>query len=219
MNSKKLISKEIHPISLESTGTDALSIMHEFHISHVAIVEKGKLLGVISEEDIWNMYDETNKIRTISDKIEPFFMSIGKDVFEIIKYMDEKNLTLLPILVENKFKGTITHKSVIEALATIEAIQESGGVIILEMNKKDYMMSEISQIIESNNAKILSSYVTDVDEKNIMKLTIKLNVLEIAPIIQTFERYKYTIAASFNHSENNDDLSDRFDLFMRYLNP
>lgn len=219
MNTKKLISKEIQTLSLESSGSDALSIMHEFHLSHVAIVEKGTLLGVLSEEDIWNMSDENNKINTISEKIEPLYMPVGKDVFEIIKYMDEKKLTLLPILMDNKYKGAITHQSVIEALATIEAIQESGGVIILEMNKKDYSMSEISQIVEGNNAKILSSYVTDVDDKNIMKLTIKLNVLDIAPIIQTFERYQYTIAASFNHSENNDDLTNRYDILMRYLNP
>ncbi|MEE3036922.1 MAG: CBS domain-containing protein [Bacteroidota bacterium] len=219
MNTKKLISQEIQPLTLESTGSQALSMMIEFHLSHMVVVEKGRLLGVIAEEDIWNMYDENNKIKTISDKIAPLHMPIGKDVFEIIKYMNEKNLSLLPILVDNKYKGVITHKSVIEALASIEAIKESGGVIILEMNKKDYSMSEISQIVESNNAKILSSYVIDVDEKNIMKLTIKLNVMDIAPIIQTFERYKYTISASFNHSENSDDLSDRFDMFMRYLNP
>ncbi len=219
MNTKKLISKEIQTLSLESSGSDALSIMHEFHLSHVAIVEKGTLLGVLSEEDIWNMTDENNKINTISEKIEPLYMPVGKDVFEIIKYMDEKKLTLLPILMDNKYKGAITHQSVIEALATIEAIQESGGVIILEMNKKDYSMSEISQIVEGNNAKILSSYVTDVDDKNIMKLTIKLNVLDIAPVIQTFERYQYTIVASFNHSENNDDLTNRYDILMRYLNP
>ena len=219
MNTKKLISQEIQPLSLESTGSEALSTMVEFHISHLAVVEKGTVLGVISEEDIWNMYDENNKIKTIADKIRPLFMPIGKDVFEIIKYMNEKNLTLLPILVDTKFKGVITHKSVIEALASIEAIRESGGVIVLEMNKKDYSMSEISQIIEGNNAKILSSYVIDVDEKSIMKLTIKLNVLDIAPIIQTLERYKYTITASFNYSENNDNLSDRYDMLMRYLNP
>lgn len=219
MNTKKLISKEIQTLSLESSGSDALSIMHEFHLSHVAIVEKGTLLGVLSEEDIWNMSDENNKISTISEKIVPLYMPVGKDVFEIIKYMDEKKLTLLPILMDNKYKGAITHQSVIEALATIEAIQESGGVIILEMNKKDYSMSEISQIVEGNNAKILSSYVTDVDDKNIMKLTIKLNVLDIAPVIQTFERYQYTIVASFNYSENNDDLTNRYDMLMRYLNP
>ena len=133
--------------------------------------------------------------------------------------MDQHKLTLLPIMGDGKYFGAITQQSVIEALASIVAIQESGGVIILEMNKKDYSMSEISQIVESNNLKILSAYVTDVDEKNNIKLTLKLNKIDIAAVIQTFERYKYNVAASYNYSENTDNLSDRFDSLMRYLNP
>ena len=105
------------------------------------------------------------------------------------------------------------------SLASIVAIQESGGVIILEMMKKEYSMSEIAQIVESNGARILSAYITDVDDRDIIKLTLKLNIIDIAPIIQTFERYKYTVAASYNQSENKDNLTDRYELLMRYLNP
>lgn len=219
MIAKKLISKEIQTLTLETTGGEALSIMQEFHLSHLAVVEDNKLLGIISEEDIWNMNDEGNKIKSICDKIEMFYMPLGRDVFEIVKYMDEHKLTLLPIMGDGKYFGAITQQSVIEALASIVAIQESGGVIILEMNKKDYSMSEISQIVESNNLKILSAYVTDVDEKNNIKLTLKLNKIDIAAVIQTFERYKYNVAASYNYSENTDNVSDRFDSLMRYLNP
>ncbi len=219
MIAKKLISKEIQTVTLEMTGEQALSVMQEFRLSHLAVVEDNKLIGVISEEDIWNMYDEGNKINSISDKIELLCMPLGRDVFEIIKYMDEHKLSLLPIIGDGKYFGAITQQSVIEALASIVAIQESGGVIILEMNKKDYSMSEIAQIVESNNLKILSAYVTDVDEKNNIKLTLKLNKIDIAAVIQTFERYKYNVAASYNYSENTDNLSDRFDSLMRYLNP
>ncbi|MBL6657410.1 MAG: CBS domain-containing protein [Flavobacteriales bacterium] len=219
MISKKLISKEIQTVTLEMTGEQALSVMQEFRLSHLAVVEDNKLIGVISEGDIWNMYDEGNKINSISDKIELLCMPLGRDVFEIIKYMDEHKLSLLPIIGDGKYFGAITQQSVIEALASIVAIQESGGVIILEMNKKDYSMSEIAQIVESNNLKILSAYVTDVDEKNNIKLTLKLNKIDIAAVIQTFERYNYNVAASYNYSENTDNLSDRFDSLMRYLNP
>ena len=133
--------------------------------------------------------------------------------------MDEHKLSLLPMLANGKYIGSITYESIISSLASIVAIQESGGVIILEMMKKEYSMSEIAQIVESNGARILSAYITDVDDRDIIKLTLKLNIIDIAPIIQTFERYKYTVAASYNQSENKDNLIDRYDLLMRYLNP
>ena len=219
MIARKLISKEIPTITLDYLGVQALSIMQEFHLSHLAIVNNEKLLGLISEEDIWGMYDENNKIESIQDKVQLYFMPLGKDVFEVINYMDEHKLSLLPMLAEGKYIGAITHQSLISALASIVAIQESGGVIILEMTKKEYSMTEISQIVESNSGRILSAYITDVDDRDIIKLTLKFNVVDIAPIIQTFERYKYNIVASYNQSEKKDNLDDRYNSLMRYLNP
>ncbi len=219
MITKKLISKEIQTITLEYSGAEVLAIMQENHISHVAILSNNELLGIISEEDIWSMHDENNKVESIKEKIKHFFMPLGKDVFEIINYMDKHKLSLLPMLTHGKYIGSITYESIISSLASIVAIQESGGVIILEMMKKEYSMSEIAQIVESNGARILSAYITDVDDRDVIKLTLKLNIIDIAPVIQTFERYKYTVAASYNQSENKDNLGDRYDLLMRYLNP
>ena len=219
MITKKLISKEIQTITLEYSGAEVLAIMQENHISHIAILSNNELLGIISEEDIWSMHDENNKVESIKEKIKHFFMPLGKDVFEIINYMDKHKLSLLPMLTHGKYIGSITYESIISSLASIVAIQESGGVIILEMMKKEYSMSEIAQIVESNGARILSAYITDVDDRDVIKLTLKLNIIDIAPVIQTFERYKYTVAAGYNQSENKDNLGDRYDLLMRYLNP
>jgi predicted transcriptional regulator len=219
MITRKLISKEIKTINLDYSGAEALAIMQEFHLSHLVVLSNNSLVGVISEEDIWGMHDDNNKLGSIKDKLQMYFMPLGKDVFEVINYMDENKLSLLPMIADGKYIGSITHQSIISSLASIVAIQESGGVIILEMNKKEYAMSEISQIVESNSARILSAYITDVDDRNIIKITLKLNVVDIAPIIKTFERYKYNVAASYNQSENRDNLDDRYNLLMRYLNP
>jgi len=216
---RKLISSEIPTLTLKNSVHEALSIMQEFHLYHLAVVKNNKLIGVVSEDNLLSLNDEQIEIESLKNKIQMLFMPLGKDVFEIIKYMDQHALSLLPIISEEKYIGVITHQSVISSLASIVAIQESGGVIILEMNKKDYSMSEIAQIVESNGARILNSFITEVNENEVIKLTLKLNVLNIAPIIQTFERYEYTVAMIYNYSENNDDLSDRYDSLMRYLNP
>jgi hypothetical protein len=90
--------------------------------------------------------------------------------------------------------------------------------LVLELNIHDYSLSEIARIVESNDAKILSLYISSHIDSNKLELTVKINRTDLSPIIQTFNRYNYTIKASFHQSEYVDDLKDRFDSFMSFLN-
>ena len=85
MNSQKLIANEISPVSTEDRGTTVLSLMSEFRVSHLPVVDKNTLLGLVSEDDIYNMNDETNKIETILNKLTSYSMTTENDVFEIIQ--------------------------------------------------------------------------------------------------------------------------------------
>jgi hypothetical protein len=86
------------------------------------------------------------------------------------------------------------------------------------LNQNDYALSEIAQIVETNDAKILSLYITSIPDSTMIELTLKINRMDIQPILQTFTRYEYTIKASFAEAEYYDDLLDRYNSLMNYLN-
>ena len=219
MISQKLIVNEITPVILSDTGEKVLSLMNDFKVLHLPVVDNNKYLGIVSEDLILEMLDENSTIKTIINKLNPTFVSMEKDVFEVISEINEKKLTLIPMLKDGKYYGSITNNSILTALASIIAVKEGGGVIILALNKKDYHMSEIAQIIESNNARILSSYITQHHNSNMITVTLKLNIKNLNAIIQTFERYKYTVTANYQPSNyNSDGLNDRYNSLMRYLN-
>jgi hypothetical protein len=101
----------------------------------------------------------------------------------------------------------------------LSAIEKPGGIIVLEIAQSDYLMTEISQIIESNDAKILSMYVNTMEDSTKLEVTLKLNITDLTSIIQTFNRYEYSIKASFMEFDEQEDLyNERYDLFMRFLN-
>jgi acetoin utilization protein AcuB len=89
----------------------------------------------------------------------------------------------------------------------------------LQMKENDYSMSEIARIIESNNTKILSSYITSIPNAQMMELTIKLNKVDITAIVKDFERFDYTITASYNKESQEDNFLERYESLMRFLNP
>ncbi len=86
------------------------------------------------------------------------------------------------------------------------------------MSQNDYSLSEIAQIIESNDARVLSMYITSRIDSTTMEVILKVNKQDISGIMNTFNRYNYTIKASYGEEEDPGDLKDRYDSLMNYLN-
>ena len=128
-------------------------------------------------------------------------------------------MSLIPILDDDEnYLGCTTVHHLMTLIANTGSIKENGGILVLEMARSDYSMSEIAQIVESNDARILSSYIMSSPDSTNIELTLKLNKIELDRIIRTFERYDYIIKASFQKSNENDDMQFRYDSLMNYLN-
>jgi len=137
----------------------------------------------------------------------------------VIRLFSEQKLTLLPVLnAKNQYAGVITLADLVYHLATITSVDNPGGIIVIEVNEKDYLLTEIAGIVESNDAKILSLYVTSHPESTRLEITLKVNRIDIGAILQTLYRYNYTVKASWSNSDSfTDGLQDRFDSLMNYL--
>ena len=147
-------------------------------------------------------------------------MVYNQHLFDIIEVLEKNNLSVVPVLDENKqYRGVITNRKLLYTIAKSAAIQSVGGVIVLQMNNNDYSLTEIANIIENNDAKILSTYVTSDSESTKMEVTIKINKTEITPIIKDFERYEYSVIASYKEDDEEIDFMNRYDQLMRFLNP
>lgn len=103
-------------------------------------------------------------------------------------------------------------------MSQLGAVKETGGILMLEMNSNDYSLAQIAQIVESNGAKILSAYLYDHQDSTKIDVTIKINRTDLDGIIQTFERYDYVISGSYHNSKGDEDLLNRYNSFLNYLN-
>jgi CBS domain-containing protein len=136
-----------------------------------------------------------------------------------MKMMTEMKLSLLPVVDnKNSYLGIITLSGLLAGITRDSSLSNPGGIIILEMSDNNYSMSEISQIIESNDARILSAFVTSRPDSTLIDVTIKINKVDIIPVLQTFNRYNYTVKATFAEKDDLDDLKERYDALMNYLN-
>lgn len=220
MLAKDLISDVVPSLRTSDSGQKALYWMDIFRISHLPIVNNEDFLGLISDKDIYdyNMAEEPIGNHNLS-LFSPFVDS-EQHIYEVIELASELQLSVVPVLdKENRFLGVITLQDLLHFFADVSALKQPGGIIVLELNTNDYTMSEIAQIVEGNDAKILSSYITSSTTSTKLEVTLKINRKDLTSIIQTFIRYNYVIKASFtDESDLNSLYENRYDSFMKYLN-
>ena len=140
-------------------------------------------------------------------------------IYEVLFRISEHKITVIPVLDQDEsYLGCTSIYKLMQMISNTGSIKESGGIIVLEVNRIDYSLAQIAQIVESNNAKILSSYITSSPDSTKLDVTLKINDLELDRIIRTFERYDYVIHASYQKSNFDDDLQTRYDSLLNYLN-
>jgi acetoin utilization protein AcuB len=219
MLAKDLITHDIPPLKTSDTGLKALTWMEEFKVSHLPIVNNLDYLGMISDADVLDMNTPDEAIGSHQLSLLRPYVIESEHIYEVIKLVHKLNLSVVPVLgKEGVFVGTISLQALVKAFAEMTAVTDPGGVIILEMNYNDYSLSEIAQIVEGNDAKILSCSVTSSKDSTKMELTLKINKTDLSAVLQTFYRYNYDVKASFHQSEFTDEMQDRYDSFMNFLN-
>lgn len=220
MIASELISYDIPPLKLSDTGAKALDWMEEFKTSELPVVSDNKYIGLISESEV---LDRNN----VDDTIENYNLTFktpcaheNQHLFEVISLIVQNDINLIPVVdSKEQYLGLITTKKIIQHFAQMVSVANAGSILTLEVNLNDYSLSEISKMVESDDAKILASYITSHRDSNKLEVTLKINKTEISRILHTFERFNYTVLASYNESEYKKDLQERYDEFMRFLNP
>lgn len=215
----EIIDTFIEPLKPSDTVAVALSIMEEHKVEHLPLVSKKNYLGIISEEELLCVEDVQTPISQFQkDLIRPA-IRMDQHIFVAFDLFDKFQLTLLPVLDENeRYAGYLSMMDMIEASANLGAVREQGSILVLEMGIHDYSLAELARLVESNDAKVLSAYITSPLDSTKLEVTLKINRQDLSPIIQTLERYEYIVKASFHHSNSENDLRRKFDSFMHYLN-
>ena len=218
MLAKDLIENAVIPLKTSDTGARVLQWMDEYKVSHLPIVNNEEFLGLIAESDISACSNLEEPIGNCSLSLSNAYVNQKQHIYDVVKLISMMSLSLLPVVDDDKrYLGVVTLSKLIHKFSAISAINNPGGIIILDLNVNDYTMTEIAHIVESNNAKILSSYVTSHPDSTKLDVTMKINKMDISGILQTFSRYNYNVKASFYEADMLDDLYERYESLMKYL--
>jgi acetoin utilization protein AcuB len=219
MIAKDIVTQERTPLTLSTTGTEALLSMADLKVSGLPIVDGEEYIGIISDAEIEELKIGKKKLTNYTENLIRPFVLETEHLYEVIKMLANFRLRTLPVLNEkHKYIGSITLMNVVEKLSWLSAAREPGGIILLEIDRNDYSLAKIAQIIEGNDGKVLSCHLSSSKKENKIDVTLKVNKDDLSGILQTFERYNYTVLASFNRTDHKNDIMSKYDELMNYLN-
>lgn len=205
--------------STDSVG-QALDWMQEHHVGQLVLTDQADYRGVISEELLMDVSDDERPLSDVMRLFEETYVFENQHLFEILGLVLQNRMDVVAVLNENReFSGTISANELMKQFSHELGVQEAGAILILNLNERDYSMTEISRLIESNNVKIISSYFSSAayGMPDRSRLTLKLNRREITPIISTLERFGYQIEAAFANAPVESIDQERLDSLLRYL--
>ncbi len=219
MRASELKLDDLPFLTPKDSVEDAISMMDECKVDHMAVVDKRNLLGIAHENFLMDNIDRP-QIDEMFDPKSDQFVYDSTHLFEVVQKMNEHKLSIIPVLSEkdNWFLGSVSLQQLMEVISEMPVVKSPGGIVILEMQLRDYSLSQIAQIVENNGAILLGAFVTRSPETSVIELTLKINKPNIQPIVQSLERFNYKIVGTFDQGDYTEYLRDRYDSLMNYLN-
>ncbi|MGB0165859.1 MAG: CBS domain-containing protein [Luteibaculum sp.] len=217
-----LVSVLVNPNILElypsDTVQEAMKAMDRYGVSHLPVVEKGNLLGLVAKE-LLEKEAANKKLEKLSSNYFEVRLLAQMHYFECFKIFTQTEFSVVPIVdPDGIFIGVVSYKDLVKFVADNTGISGQGAIIVLTMPPKDYSLLHLAQLVEGNDAHIIHSHCRPREGKNEVEVTLKLNTTRIGGVLQTLHRFGYSVVATFDKSNDTDYLNDRYEALLKYLN-
>ena len=211
------IINDIKPLNVNDNIKDVQQLFSQLTYSHVPIKKEDIYFGCISETDV-HCFESNKPLSEYLLAIEGFYVRANSPWLDVLEAFAQNDCNIMPVLSEkNMYLGYYELNDIISLFNETPFFAEPGGILIVEKGLNDYSFSEISQIVESNNAKLLGAFISKM-ENDVVQITIKIGSSGLNDIIQTFRRYSYNIISGHEEDIFIQNLKDRSDYLNKYLN-
>ncbi|MDZ7758169.1 CBS domain-containing protein [Rhodohalobacter sp.] len=220
MLARELLNTEFTPLAPQDRISAALAKMDAWQTTRIPVreVTTGKLVGMISFEDIADIPDDSQEVNTVELNSSIYVYS-GQHLFEVARKMLEFEVRLLPVVdMDGIYLGIVEKKDVLEAFSKMLNITTTGSVITVEVTKEDFTISELVHLIETEGAKILGLTVDQpLDDTLRLRISIKISHIDTSAVVSSLQRHGYHTTTENRNDLFQTDISSRADELLRYL--
>jgi acetoin utilization protein AcuB len=219
MQISQLISQEVPVLLPSDTGSRALVLMEETHLTQLPVVRDNEYLGLIQEQDLldWDTAEPGLDAESFQ-RYKPAVLGSGHP-FDAMRLASEQNLNIVPVIDgAQKYLGSITRDDLLKYITENSGLDNPGGIIVLQLEPRQYSLSEIARLCENEDVTVIASQLSTDRETGTIEVTLKTNRTNVEALVKSFERHEYIVKEVYGAQAGDEDVMDRYRLLMNYLN-
>ena len=216
---EQLISPIVPTLLPSDTGSRALFLMEENNLTQIPLVSDDKYMALVQENDLldWE-FPESPLSKASFLNYRPAVFASGHP-FEALRVAHQQNLSVVPVVDnENTYLGSITRDDLLKFITENSGLDNPGGIIVIEMDPRSYSLSEIARLCENEDTIIISTQLRTNKISGKLEVTLKTNRNDLQGLASSFERHNYKVLQVYGEQSHGDDMLDRYNLLMNYIN-
>lgn len=218
MLATQLINSSFPSVHLTDSAALALQLMEDYDVQHLPVLAEEKYVGLVAKSDLLDLSEE-QALGNEGVLILPYSIKAEEHFLTALKLAAEKEISLVPVINEqSELLGVISIAELLYRLSNFLGNNEPGGIIVLEISKRNFSFGEISRLVETNDALITQCNTFTEPETGLVIITLKVNKIEISAIVATFQRYEYIVRYYFGEESYANELKDNYNHLLAYLN-
>ncbi len=218
MKAKDIITSSLPTVRPDDYVYQVIELMEEYKVAHLPLVdEDGMYIALVTDEILYNE-DEEKKISDIDFEFFRPLVYENQNIFDVFNVLAQMKVSVLPVLDKaNVYLGSILVNDLIYKVIDFFGLAQEGAVLLMRVKYIDYSVTQIGNIIEANNAKIISFFTVPEDD-TYQKVIIKVNTPDVLSLLETFERYEYEVEnVLFDDEKYKEIYEERWEALMKYL--
>ena len=217
MTTSQIIQTTYPALRLLDKASFALQLMEDYDVLHLPVKSEDKFVGLVSKLDIFDA-EPTDTLASLQDLFIVQYATTNEHLVNILKKLTSNNLTILPIIDQNfKIINCLSGVDILEATSKFLGNDDPGGLIVVEIEKRNYSFGEINRLVETNDAFITQLNTFFEQSTGLLIVTIKINKVEVSDIVATFQRYEYGIRYFLGEEQYNNELKDNYENLLAFL--
>ena len=208
MRVRDMMTKNPMTIDSQTLVLDAQKIMRENNIRRLPVVEKGKLVGIITHHDLLeaapspatslsvhelNYLLSKMKVKEIMKK-NPVTLTPDTPFEEALRMGQEKKIGSFPVVENGKLVGIATESDIVRFLTRALGVREEGSRITIEgLGGKLTDLEKIISIANQHQIIILSMISLPRPEKKDWMIVLRLKTSDPDPIVRDFKKAGFNV--------------------------